>query len=147
MPARRRRDENLAKPRAKSRSQPTDHAEAKPVEILDPDPDWHPIALQLWNAILSSGQAVFYEQSDLAYAYFLVEQASGHFLGQLDVALRGLMLTEGHRRQLRVQLDAPEDAPDTSRWEYAKAKMRQRRGETLTPEELELIERFDKKAS
>lgn len=38
--------------------------QSRPATIPQPDPDWHPIALMLWNAALESGQADFYESSD-----------------------------------------------------------------------------------
>src|SRR5512138_3759271 len=38
--------------------------------------DWHPIAKKMWNALKKSGQSAFYEESDWAYAYHVMDDLS-----------------------------------------------------------------------
>lgn len=40
----------------------------------DPDPEWHPVAANLYDAMRRSGQRVYYEPSDWALAQILCEQ-------------------------------------------------------------------------
>lgn len=98
--------------------------ESLPAEPYEADPDWHPIALQLWEAMKVSGQSAFYEQSDWAYAYSLCEdlsdykqqtRRSGQMAQTIYSNMSNLMLTEGDRRRLRVELDDPaEETEDAS---------------------------------
>ncbi len=91
-------------------------------EVPDPDPDWHPVAAGWFRALAESGQSVFYEASDWATARYVAEAMSrslkaGRFSGQLFAAVMAasteLLVTEGARRRLRVELDRgdPEDEP------------------------------------
>jgi len=86
---------------------------AKKVPIPAADRNWHPIAKRLWNAMKKSGQAVFYEPSDWAVAYSLMDdlsyyknqhKRSGQMLAAIMAALTSLMLTEGDRRRLQIEL-------------------------------------------
>ena len=43
------------------------------VEVPQPNPNWHPIAAQQYDALVHSGQVIFYEPSDWATAYTLCE--------------------------------------------------------------------------
>lgn len=42
----------------------------------EPDEDWHPIALMLWEGLEDSGMSEFYQLSDWAAAYLLCENLS-----------------------------------------------------------------------
>jgi hypothetical protein len=92
--------------------------------------DWHPIAVQLYEAAATSGQSRFYQDSDWAMLYSLCEDLShykqgskgvdrdtgelynkprsGQMLQAIMSALQNLMLTEGDRRRLRLELLEPE---------------------------------------
>ena len=99
------------------------------VEVPEPETDWHPIAQMMWASLVTSGQAVFYEPSDWAVAFLLCESISrdlnpqvvgiseaGEVLfesiplkgASLNAYLKGfsvLMMTEGDRRRLSVELE------------------------------------------
>ena len=99
------------------------------------DPEWHDIAQRIFNAAKSSGQADFYQDSDWAMLYSLCDDLSyyktprewtdkdtgelrqqnrsGQMLQSIMSALASLMLTEGDRRKLRMELQAPpEEKPN-----------------------------------
>lgn len=80
------------------------------------DREWHPIAKRLWDAAKTSGQADFYQNSDYAILYSLCDdlsyykkskQRSSQMLASIMQGFTSLMLTEGDRRRLRVELEAP----------------------------------------
>lgn len=78
--------------------------------------DWHPIAKRMWRALKESGQAKYCEPSDWAYAYSLMEdltyyknsdKRSGQMLAALLSGMTPLMMTEGDRRRLQLELERP----------------------------------------
>lgn len=80
------------------------------------DAAWHPIAKRLWKAMGQSGQASFYEPSDWAVAYSLMEdlsdykmsrRRSGQMLQTIMSSLAALLLTEGDRRRVQMELERP----------------------------------------
>lgn len=80
------------------------------------DGDWHPIVKKLWKAMGESGQTQFYEPSDWAMAYSLMEDMSQYKRdqrrspGMLQVILSGLsnlLVTEGDRRRVQIELSRP----------------------------------------
>lgn len=87
------------------------------------DPTWHPIAIRWWDALGESGQAIFYEPSDWAQAYFIAEamtsccsvprgRMSSEMFKGVITATSSLMTTEGERRRLRIELKRA-DVEDT----------------------------------
>ncbi|PWH05204.1 hypothetical protein DEO23_14075 [Brachybacterium endophyticum] len=99
--------------------------------------DWHPIAKRLWKAMGQSGQARFYEPSDWAVAYSLMDdlshykngaKRSGQMLQTIMSALTGLMLTEGDRRRLQIELSRPSAEDDDDSKVVVMDKWRQRLG-------------------
>ncbi|WIV44524.1 hypothetical protein [Glutamicibacter nicotianae] len=93
------------------------------VVIPDADPEWHPIAQDLWESLEKSGQARFYEPSDWAIAYSLCDDLSyyklarvrsGQMLASIMSALSSLLLTEGDRRRVQVELNRkqPDEGED-----------------------------------
>ena len=105
----------------------------QPVEIPEADGGWHPVAAQWYESLARSGQAIFYEPSDWATAYTLAETLSRELNPQfisyvdketgetmaewvtmpikgasLNAILKGmtaLMVTEGDRRRLSIELE------------------------------------------
>ena len=78
------------------------------------DPEWHPIAARWFEALGESGQSEFYEPSDWAHAFLLTsvmsrmlfaERLSAQLFASVDTASTRLMVTEGDRRRLRVELE------------------------------------------
>lgn len=120
--------EDLARPRERKGGdqQPITKGDRRPVVIPEPGEDWHPIATMLWDAMALSGQADLYQQSDWAYAYNLCEELSvykkpsvdrngveyhkrsGQMFQAINTAMERLLLTEGDRRRVRVELTEPE---------------------------------------
>lgn len=91
----------------------TDYAAAGKVSPPATPRDWHPLAKEMFNALKVSGQSVFYEQSDWAFAkvtcarmsQLLTEgSTSGSAWSPVDAGLARLMATEGDRRRMRLEL-------------------------------------------
>jgi hypothetical protein len=127
---RRRRNEPAGGPADKVEMTKVDLAKriANEVEIPAADRDWHPVARLWYESLASSGQSVFYEPSDWALAMLLAESLSRDLKPQsigitedgdviraavpfkgtsLSAYLKGmnaLMVTEGDRRRLRIEL-------------------------------------------
>ncbi|MGW4158709.1 phage terminase small subunit [Streptomyces sp. NPDC004788] len=113
------REEDLARPRSRKGAdqQSVTRGEMKPVKIPNADRDWHPIARRLWDSLKSSGQADFYQNSDWAFAYSLCEdlshykksgKRSGQMLQTIYSAFERLLVAEGDRRRVRIELQEPE---------------------------------------
>lgn len=104
------------------------------------DENWHPIAKRWFNSLAESGQVIFYQESDWAYAAFIAESMSrdlgpqfvgftekgdvineiipikGASMAGYDKASVALLATEGARRRLGVELKQGEQAdPDEDR--------------------------------
>lgn len=99
------------------------------VEVPEADASWHPIAKLWYESLADSGQSVFYEPSDWATAYLIAESMSRDLAEQFVAAtdsgesiyatipLKGaslaaylkamsvLMVTEGDRRRMRLELE------------------------------------------
>ncbi|MDT0451859.1 hypothetical protein [Streptomyces hesseae] len=93
------------------------HATSAPglVEWPDPDASWHAIACDWYRSLAASGQAQFYEPSDVATARYVAEAMSRNlaagqrFSAQLFAAVSSamteLLTTEGARRRVRIELE------------------------------------------
>lgn len=123
------RENELARPRERKGSGQVSvtKGESRPVRIPHADPDWHPIARMLWDSLKKSGQADFYEQSDWAFAFSLCDdlsmykkplvtkdgveyhKRSGQMLQTIYSAMERLLVTEGDRRRVRIELHDPEE--------------------------------------
>lgn len=100
------------------------------VEVPPADPGWHPLALDWYESLAGSGQAVYYQPSDWATARLVAESLSrdlnpqvvgvtdagpieasiplkGASLAAYLKAMSSLMVTEGDRRRMRLELDPP----------------------------------------
>lgn len=90
---------------------------------LEPDPDWHPIAIRLYESVGTSGQSRFYQDSDWALLYSICDdlshyknsyKRSGQMLQSIMSSLQDLAVSEGARRRIRIELVEPaaeNDAP------------------------------------
>jgi hypothetical protein len=91
-----------------------------PVEIPDlgiPNP--HPIVKDLWESMKTSGQVKYYEPSDWQYARLtfhfvnkLLRQRapSAMLLSSVNQMLTSLLLTEGDRRRVRIEVERQQNA-------------------------------------
>lgn len=86
---------------------------APAVEVPEPDAEWDPIARMIWDGACESGQARFYEPSDYALLYSLMDdltyykrqsRRSSEMLASIMSGLSSLLVTEGDRRRVRVEL-------------------------------------------
>lgn len=85
-------------------------------------PGWHPLMKDWFRSLKESGQSQFYEASDWQTARLLAEIMSqelnsdepvkASMLAEFNRAAASLMTTEGERRRLRVELQAPQDGHD-----------------------------------
>lgn len=100
------------------------------VEVPEVNDKWHPIAKQIWESQLKSGQVIWMEPSDWATLYMLCESISrdmkkqpigineetgkpvmayvplkGASLNAYLKAFASLLMTEGDRRRLRIELE------------------------------------------
>lgn len=100
---------------------PLTKGQSRPATIPDPDPAWHPIAKLVWDAACESGQADFYESSDYAFLYHICEELDKHkrsskrsamLFAALNQAFEVLLLTEGARRRVRIELQDETDEED-----------------------------------
>lgn len=75
---------------------------------------WHSIAKMLYRSMAESGQAVFMEPSDWAFAYLVCSEISEYcratkksavMFSAIEQATSRLMITEGDRRRLRIELE------------------------------------------
>lgn len=106
-----------------------DEVLAGEVQIPVADEDWHPIAIQVYQAQMASGQAIWMEPSDWAMLFLVCESISrdlnpqvvgiteegdvvkdviplkGASLSSYLKAFEALMMAEGGRRRLRVELE------------------------------------------
>lgn len=113
------REQNLARPRSRKGGdqQAVTKGELRGVTVPHADPDWHPIARKLWDSLKTSGQADFYQNSDWAFAYSICDdlsyykgagKRSGQMLQTIYTAMERLLVTEGDRRRVRIELHEPE---------------------------------------
>lgn len=119
------RSEDLARPRERKGSdvQSVTTGQLREVSIPHKAQDWHPIAVKLWDGLKTSGQADFFQNSDWAFAYSLMDdlsyykksgKRSGQMLQSIYSALERLLVTEADRRRVRIELTAPEPEGDTA---------------------------------
>lgn len=119
------REAELARPRSRNGKGSDPVAVTKGVmrdtKIPNADRDWHPIARRLWDSLKTSGQADFYQNSDWALAYSLCEdlsyykksgKRSGQMLQTIYSAFERLLVAEGDRRRVRIELHEPEPPAD-----------------------------------
>lgn len=99
--------------------------------------DWHPIAKRLWKAMGESGQSRFYEPSDWAMAYSLMDdlsyykngaKRSGQMLQTIMSSMSALLVLEGDRRRLQIELSRPSAEADDDSKVVVMDKWRKRLG-------------------
>lgn len=127
------RESELARPRSrrgKTDVVPVTKGVMRPTVIPNAPRDWHPIARRFWDALKSSGQADFYQDSDWAFAYSLCDDLSHYksplvdrngveyvkrspeMLKAIYAGMERLLVTEGDRRRVRIELTEPEPPAD-----------------------------------
>lgn len=133
MPAIAKPESQLKRPRARKGKdqQATVIGQRRPVTIPPADPDWHPIAKGLYDSAMTSGQSDYYQDSDwwslwnlceeistykqMGYSYIdketgqevFVKKRSGQLFQAIMSNMTTLLLTEGDRRKVRMELQEP----------------------------------------
>lgn len=122
------RTEDLSRERDAHRSTkaPLKKGVMREVKIPNAPRDWHPTCRRLWESLKSSGQSDFFQDSDWAYAYSILEdfsfqknaQAKGKRMSAetiktLYAGLDKLMMTEAERRKARIELEEPDSGEDS----------------------------------
>lgn len=124
------RESNLARPRERkgSEEQSAKRGLLQPIAIdWQPDPEWSDATLNVWESASASGMADFYQDTDYAELWFicneldvytkprvntktgeLYRKQSPEMVKALLTGLSNLGFTEGDRRRIRIELDAPE---------------------------------------
>lgn len=77
------------------------------------DPNWHQIAQRWYDSLKKSGQAQYFEPSDVATAFFIAHKLSNHLtygggameFAALTSAMSLLLSTEGDRRRAGIELE------------------------------------------
>lgn len=125
------RESNLARSRDRKGSdeQAAKRGELQPISIdWQPDPEWSEFTTNVWNSASASGMAGFYQDTDYAELWFICQELdryvkprvntktgelyhkqSPEMVKALLTGLSNLGFTEGDRRRIRVELDAPEE--------------------------------------
>lgn len=117
------READLSRPRERRGPHvvPVTKGTMLPTEVPEPDPDWHPISTMLWEGLVTSGQREFYQNSDWAYAWHICEELSiykrqtrrsAQMLASIMSAMGSLLVTEGDRRRVRIELTEPAPVED-----------------------------------
>lgn len=115
MPQIPKREAELARPRARK------GGDQKPAlkgvrfspTIPAADPEWHPIAAQLYNSLHESGQADFYQSSDWAFAFSVCDDLS-RFKMEEDRRDEGLAQRELWDRSTAAEREAAGLDPKTA---------------------------------
>jgi hypothetical protein len=81
----------------------------------EPDPDWHPVAVDWFRSLSESGQVQFFEPSDWQVARYVAEvmsrnlnagsRLSAELFKAVMSAMAELLTTEGSRRRARLELE------------------------------------------
>ena len=118
------RSDDLSRTRDANRGDrpPITKGELRPVyDVLAPGEDWHEIAKELYLSAAESGQSDFYQKSDWMLWYSLCEdlshykkmgRRSGQLLATIYSTMTDLLVSEGARRRVRIELTEPEPEQD-----------------------------------
>lgn len=134
-----KREAELARPmarRGQAAARIITRGELKPLiwEMFPPDEEWHPKARLIWDSAISSGQTEFWQNSDVAMLYMMVEEWSAYLknstferkdgttgrkvnpvmLQSLTSLMSSLLMTEGDRRRVRLELTDPGELNKTA---------------------------------
>jgi hypothetical protein len=92
--------------------------------LPEPDEVWHPIARDWYLSLRESGQAVFYQPSDWAMARYAAELMSraldperipnGQLIAALNSLMSSLLVTEGDRRRVRIELERRKNSGEST---------------------------------
>lgn len=126
------RDDDLARDRSRKGGDqtPVTKGTGKTPHLWFPDPEWTPLAVDLFNSATTSGQTDFYQDTDWAMLKMLCSEITayersqapwetddgrtiypkrnGQWLSAIMSLASTLLLTEGDRRRVRIELSTPD---------------------------------------
>lgn len=79
--------------------------------------EWDEAVINLYESLSQSGMAAYYQQTDADYAWLICDEFSEYrksprksavMFSGLIASLAGLGITEGERRRIHIELDAPQ---------------------------------------
>lgn len=81
------RDADLARPRNRkgTDTQAATPGTLRPVIVPEPNLEWHPVARMAWDSLETSGMADFYQNSDWAMAYVILEELHAYLTPGIDI--------------------------------------------------------------
>lgn len=87
---------------------------AMPLTIPPADPNWAPRAIEWYESLATSGMVAFAQNSDFATARILCDALTDYYkrpsammLASILSGMTSLGTTEGDRRRMRIELEAP----------------------------------------
>lgn len=92
---------------------------ADKVKPPKPDSNWHPIAKKLWKAVEDSTFTRYYEPSDWVVLYSACDDLSNYkfqerrsptMLAAVNTMLTSLLLTEGDRRRVQIEINRVDES-------------------------------------
>lgn len=98
------------------------------VDVPEPEDYWHPIARDWFVSLQQSGQSKYYEASDWQTARYLAEaihrnldasRFSAQLFASIQTAMNQLLVTEGARRRLRMEIDRVDAEAEADKAEEA----------------------------
>ena len=80
------REDDLARPRERGNAADPGVTKGtlRPVEIPNPNPEWHHICRWAWDSLATSGMEDFYQNSDWMYAYIVLDELNGYLTPSID---------------------------------------------------------------
>lgn len=89
---------------------------AYPVKVPPADSSWHPRAKAWYRSLKASGMADYYQNSDYETARILCDALTEYYkrptammLATILQGMTALGTTEGERRRMRIELEAPKE--------------------------------------
>lgn len=108
--------------------------EKVPFRVPRADPNWHPRAKDWYKSLSRSGMREFYELSDYEHARIICDAMTEYYkrptammLATILQGMTALGTTEGERRRMRIELEAPK-LPETPASVTALATYREQLG-------------------
>jgi len=118
------REDDLSRPRSRrSPDNKVTRGVLKPVVKPAARPEWEPFVREFYDSIGESGEADFYQNSDWHYARIVCDQLHAHYQsgmrsGQMFqsimAAMTSLLVTEGERRRVKIELTEPKPTGPTA---------------------------------
>lgn len=80
------KENDLARPRERKGAdvQPVTHGTLLDVTIPNPDPEWHQVVRMAWDALATSGMRDFYQNTDWAHAYIVLNELDAYLRPGID---------------------------------------------------------------